>query len=308
MKIITTYPIIHNHKEIINPYYDTDYLSLDAEKNGLTVFTTYPIILNDKIESPSDYYLNADGEEYLPFNGETKLETFLDETGEQFYLSADGETFFNAKGEKVKGLFKKVGKGVVKVGKAIGKVAKKVARAVAKASKNVAKGVKKAGGKVKTGAKNLIHHKKKSSSGEKSSSNNSLSKVGNKGAKGSEAKQPTDETKEQDVFTKPLEKATPETPKDKIVTVGNQQFSTEGIEKGKEIVETISEEGNSIAGVEYKPEEVVAVEGSDGNIKYYTPEQTGGMSKGMKNGLIVGGAVLVLGIVGFIIYKSIKKQ
>lgn len=304
MKVITAYPIIHNDKQISNPYYDTDYLSLDAEKNGLTVFTTYPIVLNNKKESYSDYYLNADGEKYLPFNGETELHTFLDEIGEQFYLSADGETFFNAKGEKVKGFFKKAGKGVAKVGKAIGNVAKKVGRAIAKASKNVAKGVKKAGGNVKKGAKNLIHHKKKDSSGQKVS----LDKIGNKEAKDGTSKSAnTDDTKEQDVFTKVLEKATPETPKDKVVTVGNQQFSTEGIEKGKEIVETISETGAQIAGVEYKPEEVVAVEGTDGNIKYYTPEQTGGMSKGMKIGLIVGGAVLVLGIVGVIIYKSRKK-
>jgi flagellar basal body-associated protein FliL len=35
-------------------------------------------------------------------------------------------------------------------------------------------------------------------------------------------------------------------------------------------------------------------------------ENKGGMSKGLKIGLIVGGAVLVLGIVGYLIYRSRK--
>jgi hypothetical protein len=302
----------------------------------MKVFTTYPVTIDKKRINAPDYYLNADGDEYIPFDGKTELEAFQDECGETFYCSADGEDFYNAKGEKLKGMFKKIGKGVVKAGKFIGKVAKKVGRAVVKASKKVVSGVKTAGGKVKAGAKKLLHHKtkeeKEQSKADKDKKRANRKKeydekkakrdkeIADAKAKGQTPPPPlpplpppslTDGEKEPelkgDIFTKELPLATPNTPPENIVDVAGKKYDATNIPKGKEIVETVNENGQKIAGVEYKPDEVVAVTGTDGNIEYHTPEAVGGMSKGVKVALIVGGSLLVLGIVAFVIYKSRNK-
>jgi hypothetical protein len=302
----------------------------------MKIFTTYPVTIDKKRINAPEYYLNADGDEYIPFDGKTELDAFQDETGETFYCSADGEDFYNAKGQKLKGIFKKVGKGVVKAGKFIGKVAKKVGRAVVKASKSVAKGVKTAGGKVKAGAKKLIHHKTKEertqSKADKDKKRANRKKeydekkakrdkeIADAKAKGQTPPPPlpplpppslTDGEKEPelkgDIFTKELPPATPNTPPENIVDIAGKKYDATDVPKGKEIVETINENGQKIAGVEFKPEEVVAVTGTDGNIEYHTQEAVGGMSKGVKVALIVGGSLLVLGIVAFVIYKSRNK-
>lgn len=264
----------------------------------MQIFTTYPVTIDKKRINASDYYLNADGEQYLPFDGNTELETFLDETGERFYLSANGEEFYNAKGKKVKGVFKKIGKGVGKVGKFIGKVAKKVGRGLAKASKTVATGVKKAGGKVKAGAKKLVHHKKKDKAGKTPNA---------KGRDDKQSRLPSEDSTGADVFTKPLPPATSATPPSNIVDIAGKKFDASELPSGKEVVQTTDENGNAIAGVEYQPSEVVAVTGADGNVEYHTPDAVG-MNKNLKIALIVGGSLLVLGIIGFVIYKSRKNK
>jgi hypothetical protein len=316
----------------------------------MKIFTTYPVTIDKKRINAPEYYLNADGDEYIPFDGKTELDAFQDETGETFYCSADGENFYNAKGQKLKGIFKKVGKGVVKAGKFIGKVAKKVGRAVVKASKSVAKGVKTAGGKVKAGAKKLIHHKTKEErtqskadrdkkrANRKKEHDEKIAKR-NKEIEDAKAKGKTPPPKIEplkvetldkmekeeelkftqkekaeenktpdanatDVFTLTLPLANANTPKDKIVVINGKEYDASGIPDNKQIVQTIDENGNPIAGVEYDANEVVAVTGTDGNIEYHTQEAVGGMSKGVKVALIVGGSLLVLSIVAFVIYKS----
>jgi hypothetical protein len=302
----------------------------------MKVFTTYPVTIDKKRINAPDYYLNADGDEYIPFDGKTELEAFQDECGETFYCSADGEDFYNAKGQKLKGVFKKIGKGVVKAGKFIGKIAKKVGRAVVKASKSVVKGVKTAGGKVKAGAKKLIHHKTKDEKAKSKSDRDKkrADKVKEHNEKRAKRQKEIDDAKAKgktpppqlpplpppsltdgekepelkgDIFTKELPLATPNTPPENIVDVNGKKYDATDIPKGKEIVETVDENGNPIAGVEFKADEVVAVTGTDGNIEYHTPEAVGGMSKGVKVALIVGGSLLVLGIVAFVIYKSRNK-
>lgn len=302
----------------------------DADGGGLKVFTTYPVTINKNRISPTDYFLNADGEEYLPFDGQTELLGFRDELGEEYFCGIDGEEFYNAKGEKLKGFFKKVGGGVVKAGKFIGKVAKKVGRAIVKASKSVVKGVKTAGGKVKAGAKKLIHHKtpeeKAKSKGDRDKKradrvkehNDKKAKrdkeIADAKAKGQTPPPPlpplppqtpqekegeSPDAKGGDVFTKELPQATPNTPPENVVDVNGVKYDATDIPKDKEIVETIDESGKKIAGVEFKPEEVVAVTGKDGNIEYYTPDAQG-MSKGLKIALVVGGAVVLLAVAYFI--------
>jgi len=201
----------------------------------MKVITSYPIYLNNEEVEGSNFYLNADG-------------------------------------QKVKGFFKKIGKGVVKGAKAVGRAIVKVEHAIAKASKKVVKGVKLAGGKIKAGSKKLIHHKKKDGG---------------------------------DIFTQKLPIATPETPKDKVVEIAGKQYSTADLPTNKQIVQTTDESGNAIAGVEFNPNEVVGVTGADGNIEYQTPDAIeGGMSKNLKIGLIIGGGLLLVGIIIFAIRKK----
>ena len=259
---------------------------------------------------------------------------FRDELGEEYFCSIDGEDFYNAKGEKLKGFFKKVGGGVVKAGKFIGKVAKKVGRAIVEASKKVAKGVKTAGGKVKAGAKKLLHHKTKEertqskADRDKKRANRKKEhdekrakrqkEIDDAKAKGQTPPPPlpplpppslTEGEKEPelklggDVFTKELPLATANTKPENVVDIAGKKYDATDIPKGKEIVETVNESGQKIAGVEFKPEEVVAVTGKDGNIEYYTPDAQG-MSKGLKIALIVGGSLLVLGVVGYLIFRN----
>lgn len=289
-------------------------------------------------------YLSAEGNLYRYVEGGyyDNNEEYFSADGENFY-NAKGEKVgkaFKSVGKGIGKGFKAVGKGFVKVGKFIGKVAKKVGRAVVKASKTVATGVKKTGAKIKDGAKKLVHHKTKEekdkSKGDRDKKradrvkehNDKKAKrekeIADAKAKGQTPPPPlpplpplpppTEEEKKaeqnktpndtgKDVFTKELPPATPSTPPQNVVEVAGQKFDATDIPKGKEVVETVDESGKKIAGVEFTPEEVVAVQGADGNIEYHTPENVG-MSKGMKMALIIGGSVLVLGIIGFIIYKS----
>jgi hypothetical protein len=316
----------------------------DADGNGLKVFTTYPVIINKNKVSPTDYYLNADGEQYLPFDGQTELLGFRDELGEEYFCGVDGEDFYNAKGEKLKGFFKKVGGGVVKVGQFIGKVAKKVGRTIVEASKKVVSGVKTAGGKVKAGAEKLLHHKTKAERtkskadrdkkrADREKEHNEKIAKRNKEIADAKAKGQTPPpkieplTKEEelkltqteekkaeenktpdanasDVFTLTLPLANANTPKDKIVVINGKEYDASGIPDNKQIVQTIDENGNPIAGVEYDTKEVVAVTGGDGNIQYYTNEDAGGMSKGLKIALIVGGAVVLLAVAYFVFKRK----
>ena len=312
----------------------------------------------------------------------SELDSFIDEDGQEYFYSADGEHFYNAKGEKVKGFFKKVGGGFKKVGggivkgaKAVGRVIKKATVGVVKASKKVASGVKKIGGKAKPGAKKLIHHKKKAPSSLKGAGagiSGANKKFGSKNTpaadlskgplaglkdigkgilgKGSKAQQgqstqgmpaglaglglspkqaamfgrnkgglplakPTSDnaTIEKDVFSLPLKQITSiEAAKlkpEQIVEVKGKQYSVEDIEPGKEVVVTTDEEtGQELVTVQYEPEEVVAVTGNDGNTEYVKKGDAKGMSKALKYTLIIGGSVIVLSVVGYLIYTAKKKK
>jgi hypothetical protein len=253
-------------------------------------------------------YLSAEGNLYKYVEG-----GYYDNNEE--YFSAEGENFYNAKGEKVKKAFKSVGKGIgkgfkgigkgfVKVGKFIGKVAKKVGRSIVKASKTVAKGVKNTGGKIKKGAKKLVHHKKKDKGGKTSDTKGRKASGEQKGRDDEQSRPPSGDAKRDDVFTKELPPATPNTPPQNVVEVEGQKFDATDIPKGKEIVETVDENGKKIAGVEFSAEEVVAVQGADGNIEYHTPENVSKMSIGIKIAIGVGAAA----ILGVIIYLAVRQK
>jgi len=275
----------------------------------------------------------------------SELDSFIAEDGNEYFYSADGEHFYNAKGEKVGKFFKKVGGGIVKGAKAIGRVIKKASVAVVKASKKVASGVKKVKGKRKPGAKKLIHHKKKSAQsasptglaglglGKAGSALASLGK--GKNAKMAESnkgilqqglaslglspsqaaifgRSKTDGG-EKDIFSLPLKPITPieaqQLKPEEVVQVNGQNYSAEGIEPGKEIVVTNDENtGEELVTVPYEANEVVAVTGDDGNVEYIKKEDAKEMNKGLKYALIIGGSVIVLSLIGYLIYTSTKKK
>ena len=115
-----------------------------------------------------------------------------------------------------------------------------------------------------------------------------------------------------DVFSLPLKKLTPIETKslkpEEIVQVNGQSYSTKGIEPGKDVVIATDEEtGQEIVTVQYEPDEVVAVTGKDGNVEYVKKDDAG-MSKALKYTLIIGGSVIVLSVIGYIIYKVSKKK
>jgi hypothetical protein len=219
-------------------------------------------------------------DEFIPFEGNTDLERFVDaNTGEELFFSANGDCFYNAKGEKKKGFFKKIGKGIVKGVKAVGRAIKKASRWVAKKSKKLVGGAKK-GGKVKPKGKKLKHVKTSGTGGK-------------------------------DVFRQELAPATASTPPAKTITIEGKKFSTENVPPSKPIVvATDPTTGMKTVGVEFAPSEVAGVQSPDGTYEYYKTSDVEppkkGMSKALTIGLIVGG-VVVAGIVTYLIVKKNKK-
>jgi hypothetical protein len=60
-------------------------------------------------------FVSFEGEEFIPFDGETELETFLGADGEIYHYSFNNDEYYNAKGQKVKDAFTAIGKGIGKV-------------------------------------------------------------------------------------------------------------------------------------------------------------------------------------------------
>ena len=221
-----------------------------------------------------------------PFGGYRDLIEFTDgDTGESLYWSADGDEYYNAKGEKIKNVFKAIGKGigkgakgVVKGVKWLGKNIAKASRWVVKKSKNAAKGTRRAGKGAKVKGKPLQHTQTAATGGV-------------------------------DKFIGPLPFADATTPKDKIIEIEGQKFSGVSVPANKPlIIATDPVTGKNSVGVEYNANDVVAVQGADGTYDYYPTESVqeakGGMSNPMKVGLVVGG----IAVVGVIIYFIAKKK
>ena len=221
-----------------------------------------------------------------PFGGHRNLIEFTDgNTGESIFYSADGDEYYNAKGEKIKNIFKAIGKGIAKGAKGVAKGAKwlgkniaKASRWVVKKSKNLVKGTRKAGKGAKPKGEPLQHTK-------------------------------TDATGGYDKFIGALPFADATTPKDKIIEIEGQKFSGVSVPTNKPlIIATDPVTGKNSVGVEYNPNDVVAVQSADGTYDYYPTESVqeakGGMSNPMKIGLVVGG----IAVVGAIIYLIAKKK
>ena len=320
---------------------DGELYHFNGEENSFSSVEGFvPISVAGKsvISANSDYFFKAEG------NAE---QVYLGADGEEYY-SVDGENFYNAKGEKIKGAFKKVGKGIGKGGRAIGKGVTKGAKAVGQASKWVGAQFKKFIGKLKPKSKEARalakldrKNKKKSQADYKKEKADFEKKLKER----NEAEQRNQSAKAQGLPIQPLP-PTPPPPSPPSNDAGGDKFIDvlPPVENGQKTLP----DGSKVAvpndqtakGQDGKTYDKKDLEGA-GETKIITNEETGqkelakildakdvttltteegeqfpfknsdlgekGMSRGLKIGLIVGGAVLVLGIVGYLIYRSRNK-
>ena len=89
----------------------------------------------------SSSFISFEGDEFIPFDGQTDLDTFTGADGETYHYSFNNDEYYNAKGKKVGSFFKSIGKG-------IGKGAVAVGKGIGKGAKAIFKGIKFIGGKI----------------------------------------------------------------------------------------------------------------------------------------------------------------
>jgi hypothetical protein len=233
--------------------------------------------------------------DFIPFDGRQDLIEFTDgNSGEAFYYSADGDEYYNAKGEKLKGFFNKFKKGGDFWQKGVGKGVSKVAKAIASVSRKIL-------GKSKEKDKGTKEERK---------AEREKKRTGRKADR--ELRRQQNE-KGENTYQENLPKADANTPDDKKVVVGGETYSKEGVPNDKQVVITKDQQtGQESVGVEYNPNEVVAVKGDDGNYSYYRDGASGGtntpppppkMSTTTKIAIAVGG-VAVLGVIVYLITKK----
>lgn len=118
----------------------------------MIVKTKNPIEYQDKnttnIETRGGYdgedvggFVSFNGDEFIPFDGQTDLDTFTGADGETYHYSFNNDEYYNAKGQKIGNFFKSIGKG-------IGKGAVAVGKGIGKGAKAIFKGIKFIGGKI----------------------------------------------------------------------------------------------------------------------------------------------------------------
>lgn len=118
----------------------------------MIVKTRNPIEYQDKnttnIETRGGYdgedvggFVSFNGDEFIPFDGQTDLDTFTGADGETYHYSFNNDEYYNAKGQKIGNFFKSIGKG-------IGKGAVAVGKGIGKGAKAIFKGIKFIGGKI----------------------------------------------------------------------------------------------------------------------------------------------------------------
>lgn len=296
----------------------------------MKIITKNPIIENGKRISPSDYWHQADGDNYLPFNGENKsnLNSIVDEvTGEEYFYNANGDdpVVYDKKGKKVKNFFGNIWKGL----KAIGHAFVVAERWVVHEPNKIANKVRKLEGKeeVPFGAKRLKRVKAKEQKKKDKETADYMKKImaenqvegekkgltqaeiDAKNAKALADQEKANDENAKDFFQmelKPLtsEQVAKEKPED-IAEVDGKKYSTNGVSKDKPITLSTDQNGKKSVVVEHSTDEVVATKGANGEVEYVLKKDVEGMSKTLKYGLIIGGAVLLIGL-GIYLYKKKK--
>jgi hypothetical protein len=201
--------------------------------------------------------------DFIPFDGRQDLIEFTDgNSAETYYYSADGDEYYNAKGEKVRDFFKKFKKGGDFWQKGVGKGVSAVAKAIASVSRKVL-------GKSKEKDKGTKEERKTDRDKRRKERQTDRDKRRTDKEKDRELRRQQNE-KGENTYQENLPKADANTPDDKKVKVGGETYSKEGVPNDKQVVVTTDQNtGQKSVGVEYNPNEVVAVKGDDGNYSYY---------------------------------------
>jgi|694.fasta_scaffold90272_3 hypothetical protein len=278
MEIITSNPIVYKNKVQL----DTN---LGEDLSG------YIENLNFMEGRISDFDGNADEDLYYTCDNKT----YHKFDGADLYVGFDGE-YYNAKGEGVKGFFKKIGQGFKFVGKGIGQGVKSVATLI-KANK---------GARQLRRSNRQSRRKDRRGDREANRQDRHYTKMMSKAQKRADGKYVKKDDKGQDVVI----------PKENITTgADGNLYDKKDIDPNKTFVDTDAQ-GNKSLVTEYFEDEVAIGKDERGNEVIYakedvassTPETEKGMSKTMKFSLIVGGSVLFIGAVAFLIYKSRKNK
>lgn len=280
MEIITSNPIVYKNKVQLDTNLGEDlsgYIeNLNFMEGRISDFSG---------SKENDIYYTCDDKNYYKFDGA------------DLYVGFDGE-YYNAKGEKVKGFFQKIGQGFKKVGQGVAFVGKQIA----KGTKFVVANIKKVVGK--DARKGRKERRKNAKTGKTEDVIKFGIKPLQKDANGQFVS--TGDSGEKTIIP-----ATATTTKDGKTYKKSDLDTTNGGE--------IEVDGDNITKV-LKQEEVVTLTDPSGNQEYYQQsdvipstelkqiEEEKGMSKTMKFSLIVGGSVLFIGIVAFLIYNSRKNK
>lgn len=253
----------------------------------MKVVSKNPIYINRRKISSTDKYIPYEGQSYasgiLPNFDSSSINTNTQSQNAlnfQTQLSNPVPTFSANSNQPIAADTAKKKGGLGKFFGAIGRGIVKAEHWVVKESKAVAAGVKKiVKGKAKKGAKPLVQQKTQTG---------------------------------QTVFTQTLPVVSAaeaaKLGQQNTVVVDGQTVSTQGVPAGSTITaSTDPTTGQKTIGVDHTANEVVAVTGDNGNTQYHLPSDiVSGMSKNMKIGLMVGGGVVVLGIITFIILRKKK--
>jgi hypothetical protein len=278
MEIITANPIVYKN----NIQLDTN---LGEDLSGYIENLNY---MEGRISdfdgnSDEDLYYTCDNKNYYKFDGA------------DLYVGFDGE-YYNAKGEKVKGFFKNIGQGFKAVGKGVVAGAKGVIATIKanKGARQLRRSNRQSRRKDRRGDREANrqdkHYKKMLASAQKRADGQYVKKDDNG----------------QDVII----------PKENITTgADGKLYDKKDIDPNKTFVDTDAQGNKSLVN-EYFEDEVAIGRNAQGQEVIYakedvassTPVEEKGMSKTMKFSLIVGGSVLFIGVVAFLIYNSRKNK
>lgn len=276
MNIITSNPIVYKNKVQLDTSLGED---LSGYNENLNYMEGIISDFSGTEYENEDIYYSCDGVNYY------KVE------GSDLYLGFDGE-YYNAKGEGVKNFFVKIGQGFKAIGKGIRKVADKIkankgARQLRRSNRQARRKDRRATRKDKRADK--VYDKKLARAEKKA--NGQYSKKGDGGEE------------------VPV-------PKERVTKGEDGNFYDKNdIKDGQTFVDTDAQ-GNKYLTREYFEDEVAIGKNAQGQEVIYakedlassTPAQEKGMSKTMKFSLIVGGSVLFIGVVAFLIYNSRKNK
>lgn len=269
-------------------------------------------------------FVSFEGDEFIPFDGETELASFMGADGETYHYSFNNDEYYNAKGAKIKKFFSKEGffgkEG--KLRKGLKELKGKIKTRRATIASNIQ--ARRDARKVKKGAKKLLEIEK--SNAKLRGDVAKINPIEEKDDISLNAPQPSpkedkklleetplkeETTKEQQQpisvskFYYILREATAKTPPENILIYQKKQYDDEGYHDNVEFID--DGKGGKMFVLNVQPKNVVAVTAEDGKIDYYQKNDVEGEGMTLTIKILIGvGAVVALGLITFLIVKRKK--